>query len=93
MCNVGSTAVALVEVRMLTFFFLIALELSDAIVYEPYIRALHGTASQLCEVVVLKLRTVPKGTTLSYIILRMIRRGIRDVDACLPGDPRHPCDC
>ena len=32
-------------------------ELSDTQVYEPYIRALFGTASHFCEVVVLKLRT------------------------------------
>jgi len=31
-----------------------SLELSDTKVYEPYIRALLGTASQFCEVVVLK---------------------------------------
>jgi len=36
-----------------------SLELSDTKVYEPYIRALLGTASHFCEVVVLKLRTVP----------------------------------
>jgi len=36
-----------------------SLELSDAKVYEPQIRALLGTASHFCEVVVLKLRTVP----------------------------------
>jgi len=39
-----------------------SLELSDTTVYEPYIRALLGTASHFCEVVVLKLRTVPIGT-------------------------------
>jgi len=38
-----------------------SLELSDTKVYEPQIRALLGTASHLCEVVVLKLRTVPTG--------------------------------
>ena len=36
-----------------------SLELSDAQVYEPQIRARLGTASHFCEVVVLKLRTVP----------------------------------
>jgi len=35
-----------------------SLELSDTNVYEPQIRALLGTASHFCEVVVLKLRTV-----------------------------------
>jgi len=34
-----------------------SLELSDTNVYAPYIRALLGTASHFCEVVVLKLRT------------------------------------
>jgi len=45
------------------FFFsslsLSSLELSYTQVYEPYTRALLGTASPFCEVVVLKLRTVP----------------------------------
>ena len=36
-----------------------SLKLSDTKVYEPQIRALLGTASHYCEVVVLKLRTVP----------------------------------
>ena len=36
-----------------------SLELSDTQVYEPQIRALLRTASHFCEVVVLKLRTVP----------------------------------
>jgi len=38
--------------------FLSSLDLSDTKVYEPYIRALFGTASHFCKVVVLKLRTV-----------------------------------
>ena len=33
------------------------LELSDTTIYEPQIRALLGTASHFCQVVVLKLRT------------------------------------
>ena len=37
------------------------LELSDTKVYEPQMRALLGTASPFCEVVVLKLRTEPTG--------------------------------
>jgi len=37
-----------------------SLELSDTQVYAPYIRALLGTASHFCEVVVLKLGTVPQ---------------------------------
>jgi len=42
-------------------FLLSSLELSDAKVYEPCIRALLGTASEFCEVVVLKLRTTYQG--------------------------------
>ena len=38
-----------------------SLELSDTKVYEPSIRARLGTAAHFCEVVVLKLRTVPIG--------------------------------
>jgi len=34
--------------------------LSDTTVYEPSIRALLGTASHFCEVVVLKLRPTPQ---------------------------------
>ena len=44
-----------------TFFFLfitLGLELSDAKVYEPYIRALLGTASHYCGAVVLE--SVPR---------------------------------
>ena len=41
------------------------LELSGTQVYEPHIRALLGTTSQFCEVVILKSRTVPNGTMLS----------------------------
>ena len=37
-----------------------SLESSDAKVYEPYIRALLGAASQFCGVVVLKSRTPPR---------------------------------
>jgi len=36
-----------------------SLELGDTKVYEPYIRALLGTASHFCEVVVLKWDTLP----------------------------------
>ena len=51
-----------------------SLELSDTQVYEPYIRALLGTDSHFCEVVVLTLRTVPIGTDPSLRIVRVIRR-------------------
>ena len=44
-------------------------------VYEPQTRALLGTASHFCKIVVPKLKTVPIGTALSLIILRVIRRG------------------
>jgi len=42
-----------------------SLQLSDTTIYEPSVRALLGTASHFCPVVVLKLRTVPLGTALS----------------------------
>ena len=45
------------------------LELSDTKVYELYIRALLGTASHFCEVVVSKPRTLPNCTTLSVRML------------------------
>jgi len=40
------------------YLLLSSLELRDTQVYQPYIRALLGTASHFCEVVFLKLRTV-----------------------------------
>ena len=46
-----------VEVSLSLSLLLSSLELSDTHVYEPYIRALLGTAAHLCKVV-LKLRTV-----------------------------------
>ena len=42
---------------MVSSVLLSSLELSDTKVYEPQTRALLGTASHFCEVVVLKLRT------------------------------------
>ena len=39
-----------------------SLELSDIEVYEPYIRALLGAASQFCEAGVVESRAVPNGT-------------------------------
>jgi len=45
-------------VREHASLLLLRLELSDTKVYETQIRALLGTASHFCEVVVLKLRTV-----------------------------------
>jgi hypothetical protein len=47
----------------------------DTKVYEPSTRALFGTASYLCEVVVLELRSVPIDTALDLRTLRVIRRG------------------
>ena len=41
---------------------MMSLELSDAHVYVPEIRALVETASQFCEVAVFKMSTVPIGT-------------------------------
>ena len=43
---------------LLSFYLLLSVELSDTQVYEPYTRALLGTASYFCEVLVLKLRRV-----------------------------------
>jgi len=43
----------------LSSLLLSRLELSDTKAYEPQIRALLGTASHFCRVIVLKLRTVP----------------------------------
>ena len=43
------------------------LELSDRKFHEPQIRARLGTAAHLCEVVVLKLRTVQIGTAPTHI--------------------------
>ena len=52
-----------------------SLELSDANVYGPQIRARLGTASHFCEVVILKFRTAPIGAALSLRNLRVTRRG------------------
>ena len=43
-----------------------SLELSDTKVYEPYIRALLGTASQFCEVVFLTNHTATSKGFLEY---------------------------
>jgi len=64
--------------RILFFFFItMGLELSDTKVYAPEIRALLGTASYFCEAVVLKLRTVPNGTTLGSRILPVVPTVVR----------------
>jgi len=58
-----------------------SLEWSDTKVYEPEIRALLGTASHFCEVVVLKLITVP---------LLEAGGGCRErADGGCPSQPRH----
>ena len=46
------------NVGLLFSLLLSSLELSDTKVYEPQIRALLGTASHFCEVIVPKLRSV-----------------------------------
>ena len=51
--------------RLFSFFMTLGLELGDTKVYEPCTRALLGTASRYCEVVVLQLRTVPSSTALA----------------------------
>jgi len=53
-------------------FLLSSVELSDTQVYEPEMRALLGTASHFCGVVVLKLRTVPSAR---YYPLHLRERG------------------
>ena len=55
--------------------FISSLELSDTKVYETSARAVLGTTTHFCRVVVLKLRAVPIGTALSLRVLRLIRRG------------------
>jgi len=50
-----------IQVNSSSYLLLSSLELSDTTIYEPQIRALLGTASHFCQVVVLKLRTVPLG--------------------------------
>ena len=54
-------SVTLKLLLLLSSFLLASLELSDTKVYEPEIRALLGTASHFCEVVVLELRLKPSG--------------------------------
>jgi len=50
---------ALTSPALSSDLLLSSLELSDTTIYEPQTRALLGIASHFCEVVVLKLRTVP----------------------------------
>ena len=54
-------------------FLISSLDLSDTKVHGPWMRALLGTASHFCEVVVLESGTKPNGTTLSWRIPRVIR--------------------
>ena len=71
--------------RLLSLFSSLStssLELSDTTVYEPSIRALLGPASQFCEAVVLRSRTLPNGTTLSLRVLRKNRRGAQNPHSC-----------
>ena len=71
-----------------------SLELSDTTIYEPYIRALLGTAPHFCSAIVLKLRTVPLGTAPSLRIVRPTggetdEEG-RDIVLGLPDTHRFP---
>ena len=65
--------------RAALFFFssllLSRLEFSGMKFYAPYIRARVRTVAYFCEVVVLRLRTVPIGTALTLRIRQVIRRG------------------
>ena len=55
------------EIRyLLSSSFLSSIELSATKINEPYIRVHLGTALHFCQVAVLRLRTVPIGTALSY---------------------------
>ena len=64
----GLAVLGLPNHLLLLSLLLSSLELRDTKVYEPQIRALLGTASHFCQVVVLKLRTVPIGTALNLRI-------------------------
>ena len=57
-----------------------SLELSDTKAYEPETRALLGTASHFCEVVVLELRTKPQSLTQVLVI-----GGVVDVVLTFPN--------
>jgi len=57
----------LVAGQVSSFLLLSSLELSDTQVYEPYIRALLGTDSHFCEVVVLKLCFVRRVLKLCFV--------------------------
>ena len=59
---------------LFSFVITLGLELSDKKVYEVSIRALLGTASQYCEALVLKSRTLPSGTALGLRILLALKR-------------------
>jgi len=66
-----------------------SLELSDTKVYWPQTLALLGTSSHFCEVVILKLRTVPIGTALNLRTLP-VKAGSGELDKgemCVP--PSH----
>ena len=54
----GQSYVSSVTDLILFFSLLSSLELSNTKVYEPYIRALLGTAAHFFKVVVLELRTL-----------------------------------
>ena len=85
----GRSAVRVGGGLLFSSLLLPSLKLSDTKVYEPEIRALLETASHFCEVVVLKLRTLPIGTALS---LRTLRVGgqVALVRAVEPGGHIQP---
>ena len=62
-------------IRALCSLLLSSLELSDAQVEEPCIRALLGTASHFCEGVALKSRTVPNCSAPDACVARRMRFG------------------
>ena len=74
---------------------LLSLELSDTQVYEPWIRALLGTASHFCEVVVTHTRARVGHTQASvghtHASVRHTQ-SLRTVGAQVPGTPRRVLD-
>ena len=66
-----------------------SVELSDTKAYGPEIRALFGTASHFCQIIVLKLRTVPKDVG-AWLRIQTLREGSR---VCSQWHPCHTAGC
>ena len=63
----GKVLGTLEVVPLVSSLLLSSLELSDRKVYEPYMRALLGTAAHFCEVVVLKLHASPPRSRCTFL--------------------------